>query len=101
MKVAIAHYQKIIDERTETIAEVQRQTLETINEPTQSELKTKALKGTYEQLLRSATEDAKKVRLDRVQTSEQKLRGGRGPQTKRLRTDSNGYVEHTHNTLDS
>ena len=61
MKVAIAHYQKTIDERTETVADVQRQTLETINEPTLSELKTRALKGRYEQLLRSATEDAKNV----------------------------------------
>ncbi|KAL5510402.1 hypothetical protein EMCRGX_G005940 [Ephydatia muelleri] len=52
-----------------------------------NELQTKALKGTYEQLLKSATEEARKVRLERAQTSEQKLRG-RGPQTKRSRTDS-------------
>eukprot|EP00731_Ephydatia_muelleri_P033192 Em0026g12a len=39
-----------------------------------NELQTKALKGTYEQLLKSATEEARKVRLERAQTSEQKLR---------------------------
>ena len=100
MRVAMAHYQRIIEDRTQTIADVQRQTLETINDHTLTELKTKALKGTYEQLLHSATDDAKMVRLERAQASEEKLRGGvRGPQTKRQRTNNNGYVEHTHNTL--
>ena len=87
----MTHYENIIRDRTENIGEIQKETLETINEPFLNELQTKALKGMYGQLLKSATEEARKVRLERAQTSEQKLRG-RGPQTKRPRTDCDWYV---------
>ena len=99
MRVAMTHYENIVRDRTENIGEIQKETLETINEPSLSELQTKALRGTYEQLLKSATEEARKVRPERAQTSEQKLRG-KGPQTKRPRTDSDWYIKHTH-TVDT
>ena len=45
-----------------------------------------AYKGTYELMLKTATEEAKRIKEDRAKTSEKKLSGG--PQTKRPRTDS-------------
>lgn len=62
MKVAMAHHEKIIKDRTETIREVQKETLQTISEPTLNKLQTKARsleKGTYGQLRKSAIEDTR------------------------------------------
>ena len=58
MQVVMRHYEKT----------VQRQT--------------KALKGTYEQMLKSATEEAKRIKEERATASERKLRA---PPTKRRR----------------
>ena len=62
---------KTIKNRTKTISDIQTDTITILNNPSLNERQTKALKGTYEQMLKLATEEAKQIR---AAASERKLR---------------------------
>ena len=77
------HYEKTIKNRTKTISEIQTDTITILNNPSLNERQTKALMGTYEQMLKSSTEEAKRIKEERATASERKPRA---PPTKRQRT---------------
>ena len=85
MKVAIRHYDKTITDRTSTISETQTETIQLLNDTRLNERQRKGLKGTYELMLKAASDQAKKIKCERDQSSEKKLSDA--PPTKRRRLD--------------
>ena len=86
MKVAIRHYEKTISDRTATIDVTQTDTVTMLNDTRLSERQRKGLKGTYELMLKAASDQAKKIKAERDQSSEKKL-SAVPPPTKRRRLD--------------
>ena len=81
MKVAIRHYDKTITDRTSTISETQTETIQLLNDTRLNERQRKGLKGKYELMLKAASDQAKKIKCERNQSSEKKLSDA--PPTKR------------------
>ena len=85
MKVAIRHYDKTITDRTFTISETQTENIQLLNDTRLNERQRKGLKGTYELMLKAASDQAKNIKCERDQSSEKKL--SNAPPTKRRRLD--------------
>ena len=83
--MAIRHYDKTITDRTSTISETQTETIQLLNDTRLNERQRNSLKGTYELMLKAASDQAKKIKCERDQNSEKKLSDA--PPTKRRRLD--------------
>ena len=68
-------HQRLVEKRKREIADLQTQTLQTINRSGLNEKQKKALKGTYDELIKAAAEAARKVKEERDLVTESKLGG--------------------------
>ena len=93
MKVSERHHRRIIDKRKTEIADLQAKALKAIDGSQTNQKQKKALKGTYEELLKAAAEAARKVKDQQDLATESKLES---PVNKRPRTDHERYDTHVH-----
>lgn len=96
--VAKHHYSRLIARKTEAIAELQITVLEVISDASLTDKQRKALKGTYEELMKDAEVEAKEVKRDRDETSQAKLSCERP--AKRQKLDNQRYVN-DHSCIES
>ena len=95
MKVAERHHKRIIEKRIAETTDLQTQTLQAIDASETNAKQKKALKGTYEELLKAAAGAARKVKDERDLATQSKSHAD-GPRNKRPRTDSERYNIHAH-----
>ncbi|KAL5510806.1 hypothetical protein EMCRGX_G006409 [Ephydatia muelleri] len=77
--VAKRHYTKQIARKTEAITDCQRKALESISDFLLTDKQRRALKGSYEELLKHAEKEAKAIKRERDQSSQSKLEEGKRP----------------------
>ena len=94
MGIAKRHHKKTIKKSTEAIAETQEAAIKKIADADLNDRQKRAIKLTYDQLIKSATEEAHKVKRERDEASKGKLEER---PAKRQRIESQRYeTNHTH-----